>query len=61
MSAPGTSAGAQPTLRSIPEAAAVAQLLSRALAAEAAMPVLPMPSSVRAGAAGEARQHPAAA
>ena len=52
---------AQPTLRSIPEAAAVAQLLSRALATEAAMPVLPMPSSIRAGAAGEAQQHPAAA
>ena len=51
----------QPTLRCVPEAAQLAQLLSRALAADAAMPVQPLADAVRSDAAGDARQHPAAA
>ncbi len=52
---------AQPTLRSVPQAAQLAQLLSRALAADAAMPVQPIADAIRAGAAGDAQQRPAAA
>lgn len=51
---------AQPSLRSIPDAAAVAQILSRALAAEAAMPVQPIEATARP-AADDARQHAATA